>query len=458
MGKAFVFAVVAAVVTALAAGCGRVDGRPLAAGSTGLAACTRDLDCGPGRYCDGGGVCALDCVTSKDCAFTLVDADAPNPFECSPCGRCLHSGTRDATCVAAKDIPCESDTDCRAAGGDAVCASNGFCSIPCRLDDDCRELGRGWSCEDGLCARHCFRDLDCLFHGWNFECVLPPGVDEAANEEARDPRYGECLPRVGGVDWGAGGPAGAADDYRGIWGMLYTAAFRATGIPLISSQDTVNIQLDLVKISGHGDELLISYKVCTLELRNFRENDEPLEEIVRLVVPDSFNDNLALQFNRVVSAPPMAGGAAFSTDTALALVGARLLDPEHDPMPTYHDLAGQYDQDRDGHPGMTLFVAGVMTGEMYMAQRSFFSLAIEVVDHDHIHGPVTNDAEQPILGASNEFFVYDMTVSRHPQADRSYFRAVRLADTASCDDVIAKGRDKHSWLTFDPHFDPSRRP
>lgn len=445
-----------ALHSVLVAACARVDGAETAVTPAGRT-CTTDFDCGPGRYCDGSSLCAIDCVAAKDCVPPVVDFDAPNEFACSPCGRCIPAGARDGRCVQAPDVPCAGDDECPAG---SACGAAGYCARRCATDDDCVAVGRGWTCGGaGRCERRCFSEADCVFHGWNYACALPAWVDPSANAIAADPVYGECLPRIGGVHWdSSGSPEEPSRGYRGVWGMLYAVAFRASGIPLLNTQDSVNIQYDLVKVAQKERGLLIEYKVCAAELRNFRENDAPFEDFARLVTPDAFIDSLGMMYNLVAVPPQMAPGASFTTDTGLSVLGARLDDPARDPLPTYRDPANQYDQDRDGNPGMTMLVTGAMSGEMYVAQRSRYQLSCVVVDADHLQGPVLSDTEQAILGASKDALVYDMTLSAHPQADRSYFRAVRLPDTASCGEVIELGGMKRGWLTFEPHYDPARLP
>ncbi|MBI5526759.1 MAG: hypothetical protein HY897_10540, partial [Deltaproteobacteria bacterium] len=97
----------------------------------------------------------------------------------------------------------------------------------------------------------------------------------------------------------------------------------------------------------------------------------------------------------------------------------------------HHDtpgLEGQWDQDNDGHPGMTNFMSGVITAEIYNAQRWTLIMNVNAVDDKHIQGLVEHTSKQNVLGASDPSYVYDTTSIPHKQADRSFFKAVRMAD------------------------------
>jgi hypothetical protein len=433
-------------------------------GDAGLAAgqrCEGDLDCGTGRYCSPDRICTLDCVNSKDCAFLLPNPEAQNTLECSPCGRCVDEGTVDASCVVVGDTECDDDGVCRRMYGDAyVCGPRGTCVRTCSGDDDCKRMGRGWSCGTaGVCERRCTRDLDCVFHGWKYRCDLPEGTDGEENAYLETPVKSECAPREGGVDWGAGGdPSKPAFEWKGVWGMIFNGAARTLGLPLVNKQDTVSCQHLLVKITPDGDALTFHEKWCGLEIIQFNEDDSPVNLIAWMVIPDLYVDSIPIQLHHAFGAPSLVPGATLATDRMLEIRGAKLADPETDPLPFHGNLANQWDQDRDGNPGLTTSMMGVLTGEVYNAMRWWARFDLTVVDEDHFAGLATHGTEQTVLGASSETLIQDTTVIMHPQTDRSYVRAMRMDDDASCEDVLREKKREGGWLQYVPHFDPAKKP
>ncbi|MBI5524877.1 MAG: hypothetical protein HY897_00935 [Deltaproteobacteria bacterium] len=460
---------------AACAGCSRVDGVQLDGGvlaDGGLIsgqACKTDLQCGSGRYCNAGGICSVDCTAPKDCVYMLDNPASANTFECSACGRCINAGEKDESCVLVSDLACGSDSDCTEVYGDEYkCrGKNGACARVCEEDDDCRKMGRGFHCGsgDGLCYRMCTRDLDCVLHGWHLVCGLPAGLDGDTNTYLEDPVESECVPREGGVDWGANvDPEAPAAAYHGIWGMELNTAVRTFGLPLINQQDTVSNQYLLTKIMQDGNGIVFNMKWCTLELKNFKEDDGPFTDYAWIVVPDRYADHIFIQKLHSYNVPEMAPGASFLTDRLLELRGARLANPETDKLPNWDYLVGDWDQARDAKPGMTTSMTGAIAGEFYNAQRWTLIMTVNVVDKDHIQGLIQHTSLQNMLGASKPEYVYDTTSIMHPQADRSFFKAVRLPDTASCADVDKLHKKKGSWIYFNindtpsRHYDPGARP
>jgi hypothetical protein len=446
---------------AVVVACGTtVDGTPVDPKALVPTACAADLDCGRGRYCTSEGACAIECVTSKDCALYQADPSAANTAECSACGRCVAPGTRDTACLSVVDQPCASTDECQALyGADYACSEHDLCARVCAGDADCREIGRGFGCGDaGLCLRKCFRDADCYFHGFQYACALPDGVDPAENEQADAPVYGECLADPAGVTFPTLDPSEPASGYQGVWGFMIGAAVRVTGVPVLTSVDSVQVHHVLVKVTGDGDTLTLRFKWCADEIRNFNENDGPATNLFQIVVPDLNVDSVRVYDLGASSVPALSAGAAFDTARLVDLRGADLADPANDPLPSYKDLTGQWDQDRDGHPGMTVNATGLLSGDMYQSTRWQPVFHATVVDADHLQGLVDGPSDATTLGATVDTLVNDAVTAAHPQPDRSYFRAVRLADEASCLDVIELGTTAGGWLDYPPHYDDSARP
>jgi len=434
--------------------CARTDGAPLDPATLGIHACASDLDCGPGRHCADDGTCAIDCLKSADCSIGM-DPNAPNDRECSACGRCVAKGTRDTRCLSAVDQPCATTSDCTAVlGSQYVCGGEGLCVRQCTDDTACHDIGRGWGCLANICVRKCFHDAECWYHGWSYSCDLPPDVQKANEDAPKPTTFAAC--KKGGSPYK---PSASSDPpsakYQGTWGWLVTSAVRVDNVPIITRLNSVNIQLMLVKTTWSGADLAMTIKWCTGQVKNFAENDGPYFDLFKVVIPDLNIDSVVPVTITANAVPALAAGAAFDTSTMLDLRGAKLANPLTDPLPTYKDLTNQWDEDRDGHPGMTANVTGGLTGELYQAQRTAGVFHVGVVDAGHMHGLFSAQAAAAVLGATDMMLINDSVTSAHPDASRSYFQAIRLDDDASCNDVIRVANIDGSWLAFQPHFDPA---
>ena len=439
----------ALLVLLLLSSCARTDGAALDPGFHGSTSCASDLACGPGRHCEDG-LCAASCIAARDCGADRT---------CSSCGRCIASGARDDGCVAPTDRRCGAAADCGSLGDDWSCDPSGRCARACVADGGCAELGRGFGCAGGLCTRVCTRDDQCLLHGYAWTCALPASVDPEINAESDTPVRGTCKYDASRIALTGGGPADPpALQLQGVWGALLVSAVHTQGIPKIGSLHTASIQHLLARLRRDGDAVVVEEQWCTAEFRNFDPDDFSFYELFKVVVPDRNVDALRPLSNRIEVVPPLTAGASFVTGEQLDLRGAKLTNPATDPLPTRADLTHAWDQDHDGFPGLTSKITGAISGEIYQAQRWRATLHGVVVDRDHLHGLATGPTDQAILGGTNADVVNDSFSTEHFQADRSYFRAVRLRTDASCRDVSVLATTEGSWLFYEPHFDATKKP
>jgi hypothetical protein len=440
----------------LVIGCERIDGNRVSFSNEGYYKCIRDMECGIGRYCSNQGICSIDCVSSKDCMYIAEKEGLKGDYYCSACGRCLPVDVRDTNCIISRDVLCRDDEECRyRLSEEYSCSENGLCVKRCSDDKDCKRIGRGWSCgEKGFCSRKCICDKDCYFFGWGYKCLLPEGVDESENCNRETPIYGECVPREGGIDWGKDlNRQKTSFDYVGVWGWNINYAVRTTGLPLVSQQDSVSIAYGLAKIIQNSrNGIDIHLKLCSIRLMNFKEDDSEFEDLAYIIVPDAYSDSIPVLVNSADSVPPMKAGATFDTNIVLDIRGARLPDPWNTPLPDFENTTYAYDQDRDGKIGMTTYVNGILTGEVYNVQRWWAKYHIRVLDRDRMSGLIDFNSEESIVGASNKMFLTKINVVRHPQSDRSYFRALRLPDDTDCKTVLEMKDREDSFLKFTPHY------
>jgi len=440
----------------LATGCEHIDGSKISDSSEGYYECSKDMECGIGRYCSNQGICSIDCVSSKDCMYIADKEGLSNDFYCSSCGRCLPVGSRDNSCIVARDVLCQTNEECKSRlSNDYSCNENGLCVKKCSSENDCKHIGRGWSCgENGFCSRKCLCDKDCFFFGWGYECMLPEGVSESENCNSEKPIYGECVPREGGIDWGKDlNEQKPSFDYIGVWGWNVNYAVRTTGLPLVSQQDSVSIAYGLAKIIQNSKNGIdIHLKLCSIRLKNFKEDDSEFEDLAYIIVPDAYSDSIPVLINSVNSVPEMKKDSTFDTDIVLDVRGARLPDPWNTPLPDFEDTQYAYDQDRDGKIGMTTFVNGILTGEVYNTQRWWVKYHIKVLSREQMSGLIDFNSEETIVGASNKIFLTKINVVRHPQADRSYFRALRVLEDTDCKTLLEMKDREDSFLKFTPHY------
>ncbi|HEY4224145.1 MAG TPA: hypothetical protein VGO62_22475 [Myxococcota bacterium] len=121
-----------------------------------------------------------------------------------------------------------------------------------------------------------------------------------------------------------------------------------------------------------------------------------------------------------------------------------LPDPYKTPLPTSKDEAAVapwtdriFDMDKDNNPGITLFVSGLITGQVYAFQRKTVDTDGVSLSPDHFVGLAHNTNEALTIGADNPLVDRQSEGSAEPNPDpkQSYFEEARLKDGATCDDV-----------------------
>jgi hypothetical protein len=130
------------------------------------------------------------------------------------------------------------------------------------------------------------------------------------------------------------------------------------------------------------------------------------------------------------------------------LLGAKLKNPMTDPLPSMTDLTGQWDEDHDGHPGVTIdatVFTCTATQQLYVALRTGGSLTGTVTGVDTIDGTMDIFEAESVLGYSN--MCLSAAAEINPKlSPSSPFHAERLADESelhmkgnvSCADIISE--------------------
>lgn len=441
----------------------------------GYAICEKTAECGVGRYCDDEtNLCSTDCTNSRDCYFKDVaaqqawetardqgisfeDAELPDPkYKCSACGTCIPVEDRDdPRCFVVQELICSEDSDCENELGEGYgCDPQGLCTLTCAKDSDCDALGEGHQCTDKggkmLCEKWCIDDSSCALHGFDWECRLPDEIDQLENFWSHDPEIGSCAPRFGGVDWGeqTDETLGSAK-YTGVYGTMMSLAFTNCGFPVGKQcQDSTNVHHILFRIRQTETGIELDGKFCSHLMLNFMpDDDDPthdkiFDDIAWMEAPRRYTLHIPYHhWNMEI------GGVSLSqdpipTDMYMEVRGTLLDDMANDPMPTSDDLTNAWDQDRDGNPGVTSMMNGVIQGWIYNVNRAFMDGTFQPAELDKegkvrkIWGHIGSINESHVIGASDPMLMVDTTGYLYENIDRSYMRFQRMADDATCDDLL----------------------
>jgi len=218
-------------------------------------------------------------------------------------------------------------------------------------------------------------------------------------------------------------------DLAGRWAILQVTS-QIGAIPLVGERIRTSSTLALLDIEQEGLLIRAQDATCSTTIDNGTT-------LVKTEIPDAFIQSLP-GLSWTTTLEPSDAGLDFVTPWITSVNGARLEDPENDPLPTRADDPRVVDQDGDGKPGLTVHVSvmgGLISGDVWVVQRDRSKLSGTIVSPDEIDGLVEWSSEQSVLGASNPFLLGGTAARPDPIAEHSYFRAHRVDDATSCADL-----------------------
>ncbi|MCR4404727.1 MAG: hypothetical protein NUW06_05585 [Candidatus Acetothermia bacterium] len=224
-------------------------------------------------------------------------------------------------------------------------------------------------------------------------------------------------------------------DFSGSWAQIQVASEIAK-VPFIGEVNNRNITLLRLTQAQRGESLTVTAQICAISV----ESGTPL---VSLVFPEAFIQSLEIAA-KPATIEPTDGGYHFFQPRFTQLRGVRLEDPQLDPLPTEASDPRVFDQDGDGHPGLSVRITlfGFIKGEVYVIQRDWTALRGMADSPDRIDGLMEWGLEQVVLGASNPVLRARSESRPDPVPEHSYFRTTRIPPEMDCAWIVAN-RD---WL------------
>lgn len=110
------------------------------------------------------------------------------------------------------------------------------------------------------------------------------------------------------------------------------------------------------------------------------------------------------------------------------------------------------DDDRDGKPGVTVFVRlfGLIDGEIYIARREIFQSELTLYSDGSLRGRVIDDSEQLVVGASLDILNAPNNPDQWPDAGLNPLILIPLAeDIETCDDLM---ENRDLYFPEEPEF------
>lgn len=233
---------------------------------------------------------------------------------------------------------------------------------------------------------------------------------------------------------GSVAPAAAAPpappDLSGRWAML-SVETEVAPVPMVGDVTTEARSLKVLAIEQNGAELTIREQLCGLRF----ESSAPQ---VRTSVGPTFarHSPVVVRSAKLVHDPAKKRWT-LDVPKAHHVYGAKLKDPIADALPTDSADPRVVDADKDGHPGVTVAINGIVSGEIRLVQRLWSSLRGVVAGADVVTGLIDWGRDQTYLSATNMFLREPLRTRRHTDKTRDYFRLRRAPAGLTCVKLLA---------------------
>ncbi len=219
-------------------------------------------------------------------------------------------------------------------------------------------------------------------------------------------------------------------DVQGTWAMKLVEVSKSKA-PLIGDVTSSTITYLKVNMTQSQSQVRMTETACDV-----RVNSD--QGAVTTHIPDRF----VAHMNPVVRTATLQGQNGVWTLNApktYQYYGLRPSIGETAPLPHSASNKYVYDQDEDGHPGMTIRLSGLLSGQIYMIQRTWDELQGKLYKSGQWAGPVDWKTDQIVLQKTGRVFG-EMSPST-PMPNKSYFQLVKVDNNATCKDIVQK-KDK----------------
>ncbi len=221
----------------------------------------------------------------------------------------------------------------------------------------------------------------------------------------------------------------AAPDIAGRWAVR-TVASQVIDVPMIGDVVSESHALVLLRVRQRGKALSIKQKLCSLRV-------DMSSQSIRMAVPrkftravrwDSYSAEIVWEDSRWM----------FKRAPIVRIYGAALAQPKTEPLPVRTDDPRVRDLDKDGKPGVTFSVSGLVTGRIYAVTRDISALSGTIAtDGKSIRGLIDLRRERKVLSASTPLLGASPLSRPHPDAERSTFMMVKVSKAVGCKQVRA---------------------
>lgn len=201
-------------------------------------------------------------------------------------------------------------------------------------------------------------------------------------------------------------------------------------VPIVGKVVTRTVSVQKVDISQKGDKIEMQTRVCAIKVHSS-------VDVVETHIPDRFVAAMGV-VKRPAKLVEKDGAYHLHVPKKTEVLGMRLRSPSSENLPTETDDPRVFDQDGDGHPGVTVKVSGIIDGSLYIVHRGWDRLRGKLSGTNSIDGDVTWSLEQKVVD-STSIFLGDPPESRaHKSKKKNHFKMRRVKNGTDCDTIVKR--------------------
>lgn len=215
----------------------------------------------------------------------------------------------------------------------------------------------------------------------------------------------------------------------GVWAQKFVTT-SISDPPVIGEVTSRTISFQKVTLDQDGEDLSMTEETCGVRIVSD-------QNAVETTIPNRFVANMN-PVERNARLYRRDGAVYLHAPKHLKFYGVR---PSlgTDELPSNKNASMVYDQDKDGNPGVTIKLSGILSGSLYVVQRSWDVLRGKHLSNGQFAGRVDWHTDQKVIEKSGRIFGEMEASKPHPDKEQSYFRMVKVDDGTSCAEIAKKG-------------------
>lgn len=237
------------------------------------------------------------------------------------------------------------------------------------------------------------------------------------------------LPWLVGHSFAQSAQDAALPQIAGVWAQKFVTT-SISDPPVIGEVTSRTISFQKLTVAQEGDELEVTEETCDVRVVSD-------QNAVETIIPRRFVSSMR-PVERRARLYKRGDDVFFYAPKEWKFYGVRPSIGAKE-LPRTKSASAVYDQDKDGHPGVTIKLNGLLSGRLYIIQRSWDALRGKHLSNGQFAGRVDWHTDQIVLAKSGRIFGDMEAAKRHPDKAQSYFRMVKVAKDTSCKEIATKG-------------------